>query len=359
MSRPLISIIVPVFNAQMFLESCLNSISVQTFKEWECICVDDDSTDGSLDIIQKFSATDPRFRVIRQTNGGPGTARNNGLSKARGEYFTFIDADDLVHREMLGKLLQLSLKYESDLVVCGFQRFFSDSEFDSSGRTERDSEEDLEIFKASMLPMMVNWRKFRVHPHGKLYKSSFHRCLRFPNLRGPEDAFVSIDIYARSKKAVFSSEHLYGYREVMTGLTQSVDKYRNYIYGDAKVAVHCKKVFSEHGIDDVATEKVAMTYVMRIYHYVNEMAVDPRLSIEEQRSLMGLAYKGICDVRRHVAGRYQVIPSIHYLTFFALKFKLLWLLKFRHRIKRVLKTFIRSRIVRESPFKKGWPYCVR
>ena len=301
MAHQKISIIIPVFNAESYLNGCLSSIISQTFGNWECICVDDESSDKSLDIIHRFSRRDPRFRVIHQSNAGPGVARNTGLKEVRSEYFTFVDADDLLHCKMLERMLYFMRQYKADLVVCSYQRFFSDGEFDTAGIIERDSEGELEVFEAPMLPMMVDWRRFRVHPFGKLYKLSVHGNLRFPSLRGSEDAYASIDVYARSKKAVFSSERLYGYREVSTSLTQSVDKYRNYIYGDTQVAIHCKEVFSEHGIADAATEKVAMTYVMRIFHYANEMAVDSRLAMEDRRSLMSLAFKGICDVRRHVS----------------------------------------------------------
>jgi glycosyltransferase involved in cell wall biosynthesis len=336
----------------MFLESCLNSISTQTFKEWECICVDDESTDGSLKILQNFMASDPRFLVIPQTNGGPGTARNTGLSNARGEYFTFIDADDMVHSEMLARLLLLAQQYEADLAICKYYRFNSDERFSSTARATKDSNGKPEVFIAPMLPKMMDWRRFRVHPHGKLYKSAVHSSLQFPNLRGPEDAYASVDVYARSKRVVFSQERLYGYREVSTGLTQSVDRYRNYIYGDAKVAIHCQEVFLQNGIGNKVTEVVAMPYIMRIFHYVNEMAVDPLLSSKEQKSLMNIAFKGICDVRKHVAGRYKVIPNIHYFTFYAIRFELLWLLKFRQQIKRVLKMIFSRRIFRESPFQQ-------
>jgi glycosyltransferase involved in cell wall biosynthesis len=346
-----ISIIIPIFNAEKYINGCLSSIISQTYVDWECICVDDESSDKSLEIIHRFSASDPRFRVVQQSNGGPGVARNTGLKEVKSEFFTFVDADDLVHRKMLEKLFYLERQYKADLVVCSYQRFYSDSEFDADGIVDGGSEGEPAVFEAPMLPMMRDWRRFRVHPHGKLYKLSVHCDLRFPGLRGPEDAYASIDVYARSKKAVFTSERLYGYREVPTGLTQSVAKYRNYIYGDTQVAIHCQEVFSEHGIADDVTEKVAMTYVMRIFHYANEMAVDSRLAIGERRNLMSLAFKGICDIRRHVAGRFQIVPPIHYLTFFAIRFKLLWLLELRHRVKRVLKAVFQDRIF-NKPFRQ-------
>jgi glycosyltransferase involved in cell wall biosynthesis len=340
MSRPLISIIVPVFNAQHFLGSCLKSISLQTYKEWECICVDDESNDNSFDVINKTIKSDSRFRTIRQPNSGPGIARNTGLTNARGDFFTFIDADDLVHPKMLYRLFHLAKYYNADLSVCSFKRFISDDEFFSASINCDYHEENLELFLAPLLPKMKEWQKFRVHPFGKLYRTDVHSGLRFPNLRGSEDAYASIDVYAISKRAVFSNEKLYGYRLVPTGLTQSKAKYRIYILGDSEVATHCLKVFSVHGIADSVAKRVAYPYLMRIYHYVNEMAIETHLSKADKIDLMRFACKGINDIKSHTGRQYWVVPPIHYLTYFALRFRLLWLLTFRFHLKRFLKLFI-------------------
>ncbi len=116
MGNTCISIIVPVYNAEAHVAECLSSIQSQTFKDWECICVDDGSTDESPSIVEQFALNDPRFRLIQQKNGGPGVARNTGLESAKGESFTFVDADDLVHPEMLKRLLGLVKTYGADLV---------------------------------------------------------------------------------------------------------------------------------------------------------------------------------------------------------------------------------------------------
>ena len=106
MRPPLISIIIPMYNAQDFLSTCLTCIRNQTFSDWECICVDDGSLDDSVDIVSGFSRMDLRFKLIGQKNKGPGKARNTGMDHARGKYFTFVDADDIVHPQMLEILLR-------------------------------------------------------------------------------------------------------------------------------------------------------------------------------------------------------------------------------------------------------------
>lgn len=91
-----ISIIVPVYNTEKFLEKCLNSLINQTLKDIEIICINDGSTDKSLQILEKFANKDKRIQIINQTNSGLSVARNIGIKKAKGEYIGFVDSDDWV-----------------------------------------------------------------------------------------------------------------------------------------------------------------------------------------------------------------------------------------------------------------------
>lgn len=324
--EPCISVIVPVYNAGAYLASCLSSIQAQTFGDWECICVDDGSSDDSPDIVARFAAADSRFHLIRQENAGPGIARNAGLKSARGQYFTFLDADDLAHRKMLENLWSLAQKYEADLVVCGNFRFESDEEFHRCMDDPGLLADDVEVERAPLLAQMVDWRKFRTCTAGKFYLRTHHEQLRFPDLFGAEDVYASIDTYARSTCAVFSPSRLYGYRIVEEGLTRSVSRYRNYISGDARVAVHCHSVFREHGVSEGPTAEVVMVSVMRIFLQLLEMSVDPRLTKAEKKSLMDLAREGLGDIRRCVAGEYRVLPAVHCIPYCAIHLRALWIL---------------------------------
>ena len=98
---PRVSIIVPIYNREKWLRNCLDSISSQTFKEWECILVNDGSTDNSLKIAQKYAANDERFIVFSQENQGVSAARNLGLDHAQGKWVTFVDSDDEIAPDYL------------------------------------------------------------------------------------------------------------------------------------------------------------------------------------------------------------------------------------------------------------------
>lgn len=102
---PLLSVIIPVYNAACFLPRCLESIVNQTYRKLEIICVDDGSTDNSLTVLQEYAAKDARIKVIHQENDGVSAARNVGVAVATGEFVTFVDADDWLEQDAYGKIL--------------------------------------------------------------------------------------------------------------------------------------------------------------------------------------------------------------------------------------------------------------
>lgn len=116
---PEITFIVPVYNAEAYLEAALDSLRHQTFPDWEAILVDDGSTDSSAQLCDSAAAQDPRFRVIHQKNQGVGAARNAGLEAATGAYIHFLDADDTLAPEMAQRVLEAAQQQNADLVLFG------------------------------------------------------------------------------------------------------------------------------------------------------------------------------------------------------------------------------------------------
>ncbi len=113
-----LSIIVPVYNAEEFLEKCLMSLKNQTLKDIEILLVDDGSTDNSYEICKSFEASDSRIRVFKQENSGQSAARNRALSVSKGEYIAFADSDDWVDCDFYEKLLEAAIRYGAD-IACG------------------------------------------------------------------------------------------------------------------------------------------------------------------------------------------------------------------------------------------------
>lgn len=119
MSSPIVSVIVPVHNAEKYLVQCLSSILGQTLQDIEIICVDDNSSDGSETILEQFAKEDSRLRVLRSPGLGAGGARNIGLASAQGEYLSFLDADDFFEPDMLESAVAKAEEDQSDIVVYG------------------------------------------------------------------------------------------------------------------------------------------------------------------------------------------------------------------------------------------------
>ena len=119
----LVSVVMPVYNACRYLRPAIESVMAQTLREIEIICVDDGSTDTSLDMIKIFQSQDDRIRIITQTNAGAGIARNNGLKRARGEYVAFLDADDFYEPEMLETLYTAAKEKDLDIAIAKYDIF--------------------------------------------------------------------------------------------------------------------------------------------------------------------------------------------------------------------------------------------
>ena len=125
----LVSIVVPVYNAEKYLEQCLNSIQNQTYKNFEVILVNDGSMDHSESICKSFVEGDSRFRYFLKSNGGASAARNFGLDHVRGDFITFIDADDWVDENHLEVLINNIKENNSDMAVSSIKKFDSSNNF--------------------------------------------------------------------------------------------------------------------------------------------------------------------------------------------------------------------------------------
>ena len=125
-SEPLVSVIVPVYNVERYLDECIASLVMQTYANIEIILVDDGSTDGSGELCDRMSCRDSRIRVLHKTNGGLSDARNCGLREASGEWISFVDSDDYVSPVFIEALLRVALEYGCDIAAIPFGKPFKD-----------------------------------------------------------------------------------------------------------------------------------------------------------------------------------------------------------------------------------------
>ena len=199
------SIIIPVYNVAPYLRECLDSVLAQAFTDWEAICVDDGSTDGSGAILDEYATKDERFRVIHQKNAGVSAARNKALDAAKGEWLAFLDADDLLAENAFERLINAARITSADIVIGGVLCFGTRCKDALVGPQEDGlfSPEDLYIRYNSLCAW--SW--------GKIYKRTLWNEVRFPlGMAYSEDRCVMHKILYGYQKIPFVAGDLYHYR---------------------------------------------------------------------------------------------------------------------------------------------------
>jgi glycosyltransferase involved in cell wall biosynthesis len=130
MNKPKISVIIPVYNSEKYLENALDSVLNQTFQDFEILCIDDGSQDSSAKIIKNYSQKDKRVQYFYQKNQGPGPARNKGIKKAKGDFISFLDSDDYLEKDALRRTYDIAMKKNLDLVLFNAQPIYESLEIE-------------------------------------------------------------------------------------------------------------------------------------------------------------------------------------------------------------------------------------
>lgn len=201
--KPLISVIVPIYNVEKYIRKCLDSLKNQTLKEIEVICIDDGSTDGSGGIAEEYRSDGwPKFRVIHTGNRGLSAARNRGLDEARADWIMFVDSDDWVEPEFCEIPYKAAVENDADLVIFG-------SVINKKGRTikcqcEKNRPQGIiDEYAAYEFGEFVVWNK--------LYKQRSFDTVRFPERRLAEDVATTHKLIHKAEKIVLLSDRFYHY----------------------------------------------------------------------------------------------------------------------------------------------------
>lgn len=194
----MISVIIPVFNVEEFLEKCINSVISQTYTELEIILVDDGSTDNSGKICDEYAKKDDRIKVIHKQNEGQGVARNYALDICKGDYIAFVDSDDYIELDMFEIMLKAIDSDNYDIAICGVK--FLECE---TGRIRSIAFTDSVISGDSdlLIQRYLTGKCFSVM-WNKLYKAQLFENLRFPSIRSREDAYVLPELLGSVKKFI-------------------------------------------------------------------------------------------------------------------------------------------------------------
>jgi glycosyltransferase involved in cell wall biosynthesis len=269
-----ISVIVPVYNAARWLDSCLDSIAAQTAGGWECLLIDDGSTDTSGEICDTYSAGDSRFRVIHKPNGGVSSARNAGIEAARGEFLVFGDSDDTVEPEYLSTLL--AAIGECDMAVCGINKIRPTGiEVISSrpGVVSVDSGGAGGFVELNRLSLIYG-------PVAKLYRASIVRdnAIRFPaGVHFGEDLVFNFAYLEHTRTISVTPRPLYNYmirnESSLSTATQSRDWATN--FGQWNII---RRFFERRGIEGSAAREFLAN---RLWGLAYDTAMSRKMSLRE------------------------------------------------------------------------------
>ena len=224
MKKKLVSVIVPIYRVEQYLNKCVDSIISQTYKNIEIILVDDGSPDSCGQMCDEYKKIDKRIKVIHKENGGLSDARNFGLEAATGEYICFVDSDDFVSELYVEKLLKTALKNKTDIVACNFQYM------DEKGKTwvRKEKREKIYSTKEAIKDIFTTNQDTEVMMCNKIYKRSLFidNNIKFPVGKVHEDNFTTYKLYDKANKISLINDKLYYYLQRDNSIMSTFNKKR-------------------------------------------------------------------------------------------------------------------------------------
>lgn len=287
----LVSIIIPVYNVDQYIDECLNSVINQTYKNLEIVIIDDGSTDESLQICRKYATRDGRVIVLHQDNAGVSAARNAGLDIITGEYVLFVDSDDRIEYNMVECLVQeIDKDTEIDAVFCGYEEFddetgdvihrFTSNQIKKVGRVEGVSE----LFKGYSTAL---WNKmFRC--------SIIDKCDIFDTkLKIGEDELWMIEVLKKSNNIMLIGTPLYHYRSRVGAVTKG-------------------RSFSEAMLTDYESQKKVLNSINEYNSQTLILYAQQRLYFVGQDVMKLAYYDGYFDIYRKINCEIEDVRKIWY-----------------------------------------------
>ena len=214
--NPIVSVIVPVYNTEKYIDKCIQSIVNQTYESLEIVVIDDGSTDKSTLICDKWKDKDSRIKVIHKKNGGLSDARNIGIDNSSGEFVCFVDSDDIISPNMVEDLMNIVLCNNNDIVCCNFARFIDGEEIKYTRYSKTRSVSQQEAIKLLLKDEITN------HVCNKLFRKQVFKDIRFPIGRKYEDIGVMYKLILNSDKIIITDGKYYGYTIRNESITNTV-----------------------------------------------------------------------------------------------------------------------------------------
>lgn len=281
MNKPLISIVIPVYNVELYLNTCLESICNQTYTNLEIILVDDESPDNCPTICDDWAKRDSRIKVIHRKNGRVAAARNSGIELAEGEFLFFVDSDDLIHPDMIRFMLEEAIKSESDIVACNLKPFYGmmgieELLMDIENPLLSGTKKGILYNQKEIMQYLVNQGgEWLVGPCCKLYKRKVFRDIRFPEGQGFEDEYIIHHVLSNTNSFLYFDIPLYFYRRHEKSVMMNK---RNIAEPDELLAYEDRISFLDKAYPEINIEKLLFKIIF-LYQY---MAKNGGLTLERK-----------------------------------------------------------------------------
>lgn len=312
----LISIIVPIYNVEKYLNKCIDSIISQTYKNIEIILVDDGSPDNCGKICDEYAKKDNRIKVIHKENGGVSSARNVGIENSNGEWIAFVDADDWIEKEYIFSLANKAKDENADIALCTYNRVTGNI-IEKINNFNKKNELNAEEY----LIMALNPQTGFGYCWIKLFKKNIIKDTRFDrSLLVAEDALFNIQISKNINKAVVLSENLYNYRNNENSVVKKFDE--KYV----KKYLNAMKKNKKYIFDNYQKDSIKQSYYNFVAFHVMLIAVNycyhPENKCKNKRKLL----KEICEQDYFDEGikksNYEHLSLTRKISLFTLKHKL-------------------------------------
>lgn len=270
--QPKVSIIVPIYGVEKYLNRCIESLMKQTLKEIEIIMVDDESPDNCPVLCEKYKKIDSRIKVIHKKNGGLGLARNSGLEIAEGEYVAFVDSDDYVSCDMYQRLYETAKKESADTVIAGFNKIDYMGNKREIVETQNiavyNGKFQLHEYVIGMLGSPASCKKVQLREMSVWRGIYSHKVIKENQLRFyserqfiSEDIIFHLDYFEKAEKLIILPETFYNYCYNEQSLTTIYREDRYYKNCELYIEI-CRKL-ELYGYDNIAFEYAKKLFLIR------------------------------------------------------------------------------------------------
>ncbi|MDR7073361.1 glycosyltransferase [Fictibacillus barbaricus] len=285
--RPVLSIVVPIYKVENYLENCINSILSQTYSDFELILVNDGSPDNCGEICEYYKRKDKRVKIIHKENGGVSSARNKGIEISKGEYIAFVDPDDTIEPNMYEVLLENALHLNADIVVCPIKTINVETSTYSTSSIWKNTNSVIgkKAIEDYIIPSILKNKTFSlVSSVNKLYRKSLFNSFKFEEHKHhSEDARLNFKFLTITNNLVFVEQPLYNYykhkRESLTQIFR--ENFYDYIVDNKKLLI---EICNSYKLKDY-TIYVKNHYTSVTLSYIQEVVKSP-LTINEKYKII-------------------------------------------------------------------------